>query len=337
MIEIGRQLEIHGTPERINVPVVGTYAASGTILLLMGIVFFGTGSSISMMGLGWIPVDAGKVHVPMGILTLAGLVFALPGLMLLFSGIKQKLGQARIRELQARHPDQAWAWDGDWDGKLLMDRGAARLWTSMIGVGFLSCFAGVFHYVGFYAERAPSLFLYASLVIDLVFVIAAFVFVRNLLRLSKHGRGRIRLSTMPLLPGKPCELQFSLGSDISLFDSIHLDLAFVEEKVIQAGRGNNRSRQLIAETRLRETRDIELRDEAQGIQGSLEIVIHLPESSPTTQLTAAPSKSWQLGIHLKTVGLDYKGRFLLPVYRMGRATISELAPIQAKEEPVSVH
>jgi hypothetical protein len=314
LIEIGKALESSETPHRLPVPVVGTHAASSTLLILVGLLFLCVGSCVSMIGFGWIPIDMGQAHIPMQILVLVGLVFALPGLVLLVRGRKNQKDRSRIRDLQTRLPEQAWAWDGNWDGRVLLDRNLSSLRTSIIGVLFLFCFVGVFHYVGFVGGRAPELFRYASILVDLGFVIAVGFLARTVLRLQKHGRGRIELSEMPIRPGKSCRLQFSLGSELSLFDALLVDLAFVEERVVETGSGNHRSRHLMAETRLVERVEIPLAGITNGLQRTLDLSLCLPIDCPITQLSSHPSRSWQIGIQLQTLGLDYKGRFLLPVY-----------------------
>jgi len=315
MIVIGQQLETREVARRLNVPVVGTYVASGPALLLMGAVFFGVGCFISLLGLEWIPIDRSRVHVPIKLLILVGLVFALPGSMLLFSGIKRFRAERRSRGLLALHPDQAWAWDGDWDGLVLEDRTGGNLLTKIFGIIFLGSFATVFHWIGFHDERAGSLFTVGSILVDIGLAIAIFFFVQSLLRLARHGRGKLRLAHMPIRPGQPCRLQLSLESDLSLFDALHLDLAYVEERVVETGSGRNRSRQVIAEARIQEHQDIQLEGALGGMQNSLDILLHLPETSPKTRLSIQPARSWQLGIHLEALGLDYKGRFVLPVYQ----------------------
>ena len=318
-IEIGRTLERSDEARRLHVPIVGRHATPGALLAGVGSLLLCLGGLIAMIGMQWIPIGDVQIPVGPGTTTLAGLILALPGAFLLMRGVRDRRARVRSQDLHARLPDQAWAWDGRWEGRILLDRNAHALRSGLLLLPFLICFAGIFHYAGFVTDRAPTLFRYASIFIDLGLGITILFHARSLARILKHGRGRIELAHMPIRPGKPCEVQFTLGTDLSLFDEIHSDLAYVEERIVESGGGNHRSRHLVAETRFSEHIELALDELTTGMQRSLALEIHLPADAPPTQISATPASSWQLAIHLKTLGLDYKGRFLLPVYRMSPA------------------
>lgn len=59
--------------------------------LVMGGLFAAIGLAVVFLGLGWIPIDPSRVHAPMWVIGLSGMVFLLPGLLMCYYAIQNGL------------------------------------------------------------------------------------------------------------------------------------------------------------------------------------------------------------------------------------------------------
>jgi len=278
----------------------------------LGLPFAGMGTFILLMGLGKIEVDPGKVHAPMWIIALFGLLFVLAGLSFIWHGLDGVRRKAKIKIVKTTRASSPWLWDYAWQTLGISDNKLKKVMHGLIMLIVVGAFLAPFHWWAFASGEGPLMVKIMVVFFDLVFGLGGgYYFFHNLALFLKYGNTRLRFSSFPFFLGdKLSVLLVDLPAEIN---QLQLDLRFIEEKYETRQRGNSKESRVVCYQLYHEARILRGREVAAS--GKLSLEWNLPhEKDLTTTLSQRPARFWELEVKADTPGVDYHSRFLLPVY-----------------------
>ncbi len=280
-----------------------------------GLPFAGMGTFILLMGLGKIEVDPGKVHAPMWIIALFGLLFVLAGLSFIWHGLGGVRRKAKIKIVKTTRASSPWLWDYEWQALGISDNKLKKVMHGLIMLIVVGAFLAPFHWWAFVSDEGSFMVKAMVVFFDLVFGLGGgYYFLNNLALFLKYGNSRLRFSSFPFLLGDTLSVVLvGLPSEINL---LQLDLRFIEEQYETRGSGRNKESRVVCYQLYHEERTLKGREVASS--GKLSLEWDLPnEPEMTSTLSQRPARFWELEVKADTPGVDYHSRFLLPVYACG--------------------
>jgi hypothetical protein len=279
--------------------------------VLFGIPFLGVGVAVLLVGSGVIPVSPGSINGPMWMLQVVGVIFGLAGLALMGHGSRGIARNRRAARLAIQQPEQPWLGDYEWDPAGSPDR-SGRLMTGLTMFLFMCLFGAIINWFAF-MTRTPSCFLTGfAVVFDVILLAVLGGLIYYTLRHLKYGRSFVRFKPFPVHPGETLEAAFVCPRGIGQFNAIEFTLRCIAEKYELRGTGRDRSRRVVCYALHEDSYRL---DEAGELTGeSVPITFAVPEGLPMTALDARPARYWELQVHADTPGVDFDGRYLVPVY-----------------------
>ena len=280
-----------------------------------GLPFAGMGTFILLMGLGKIEVDPGKVHAPMWIIALFGLLFVLAGLSFIWHGLGGVRRKAKIKIVKTTRASSPWLWDYEWQALGISDNKLKKVMHGLIMLIVVGAFLAPFHWWAFVSDEGSIMVKAMVVFFDLVFGLGGgYYFLNNLALFLKYGNSRLRFSSFPFLLGDTLSVVLvGLPSEIN---QLQLDLRFIEEQYETRGSGRNKESRVVCYQLYHEERILKGREVASS--GKLSLEWGLPnEPEMTSTLSQRPARFWELEVKADTPGVDYHSRFLLPVYACG--------------------
>jgi len=280
-----------------------------------GLPFAGMGTFILLMGLGKIEVDPGKVHAPMWIIALFGLLFVLAGLSFIWHGLGGVRRKAKIKIVKTTRASSPWLWDYEWQALGISDNKLKKVMHGLIMLIVVGAFLAPFHWWAFVSDEGSIMVKAMVVFFDLVFGLGGgYYFLNNLALFLKYGNSRLRFSSFPFLLGDTLSVVLvDLPSEIN---QLQLDLRFIEEQYETRGSGRNKESRVVCYQLYHEERILKGREVASS--GKLSLEWGLPkEPEMTSTLSQRPARFWELEVKADTPGVDYHSRFLLPVYARG--------------------
>ena len=280
-----------------------------------GLPFAGMGTFILLMGLGKIEVDPGKVHAPMWIIALFGLLFVLAGLSFIWHGLGGVRRKAKIKIVKTTRASSPWLWDYEWQALGISDNKLKKVMHGLIMLIVVGAFLAPFHWWAFVSDEGSFMVKAMVVFFDLVFGLGGgYYFLNNLALFLKYGNTRLRFSSFPFLLGDTLSVVLvGLPSEIN---QLQLDLRFIEEQYETRGSGRNKESRVVCYQLYHEERILKGREVASS--GKLSLEWGLPnEPEMTSTLSQRPARFWELEVKADTPGVDYHSRFLLPVYARG--------------------
>ncbi len=280
-----------------------------------GLPFAGMGTFILLMGLGKIEVDPGKVHAPMWIIALFGLLFVLAGLSFIWHGLGGVRRKAKIKIVKTTRASSPWLWDYEWQALGISDNKLKKVMHGLIMLIVVGAFLAPFHWWAFVSDEGSIMVKAMVVFFDLVFGLGGgYYFLNNLALFLKYGNTRLRFSSFPFLLGDTLSvLLVDLPAEIN---QLQLDLRFIEEQYETRGSGRNKESRVVCYQLYHEERILKGREVASS--GKLSLEWGLPnEPEMTSTLSQRPARFWELEVKADTPGVDYHSRFLLPVYAGG--------------------
>ncbi len=280
-----------------------------------GLPFAGMGTFILLMGLGKIEVDPGKVHAPMWIIALFGLLFVLAGLSFIWHGLGGVRRKAKIKIVKTTRAPSPWLWDYEWQALGISDNKLKKVMHGLIMLIVVGAFLAPFHWWAFVSDEGSIMVKAMVVFFDLVFGLGGgYYFLNNLALFLKYGNSRLRFSSFPFLLGDTLSVVLvGLPSEIN---QLQLDLRFIEEQYETRGSGRNKESRVVCYQLYHEERILKGREVASS--GKLSLEWGLPnEPEMTSTLSQRPARFWELEVKADTPGVDYHSRFLLPVYAHG--------------------
>lgn len=251
-----------------------------------------------------------------GLQDIGGMLFFLAiGLGVVVTGLSMVWRAGRASRLLERYPDQPWMLHADWaSGKV---REGSRRQTLFICV--FAVFWNTVSWVillGFLRRKTVS-FDVGAIVISLfvlIGLVAAVVALYRLLRWRKYGTSVFELAQVPGVVGGSLGGVVLIRAKLEPQNGFNVRLRCIHRRV--TGRGKHRS----VHTETLWERE-QLRVQAQhnlGGVGAIPVLFTIPyECRPTQTISANENYYWELLVSAKTVGIDYKAVFHVPVYRTG--------------------
>lgn len=295
-----------GSRRLANHPTISS--GVGLVGLLFGLPFLGVGLFVMALGT-LIPLEQADAP-PRGFLVLFGLVFAIPGALLMLAGAGTALRGWRSHRLLAEHPDEPWLADHPWDRQLAKDRAQGLLGPFGAAL-FMTLFMSIFNsFIFFGPDDVPVFAMVIVGIFDLLLLLvwgnAFYVLGRRL----KYGEGQLRLGSFPFFAGQPLRVTAELPRALRDFPQLKATLRYVEQVWETTGSGKNRSRSLVAYERWAEEKVLP----ADWVGREVELEFQVPAGAPPTDLSASPARYWELQLDAETPGIDYHALFLVPVY-----------------------
>ncbi len=282
-------------------------------LVLFGLPFVAVGVVAAGAGLGMAP---GTVHVsesagPLG-LALFGALFLGAGLLVSGMGLRAIVHDRLIARRAAESSyDEPWQTDARWDPREGRDRASRPLGAFLLALGLLG-FMLPFNYFALYGhDRPPAFALGIIACFDLMPLLALGHSVYLLLRRLKYGDARVRWPEVPVPRGSPTRLVLQLPRALRGWTSFDATLRLIEERRVTRKTKDGQSTSLEAFERWAQRRTFTPAD-VDGAQAVFEVTP--PATAPATELSASPPRYWELQVDAETPGVDWHGRFLIPVY-----------------------
>jgi hypothetical protein len=248
---------------------------------------------------------------PAAIAASAGaLILVLPGLWLAVHA-----GAFQLRRLKAgRKGTSPWSRDRRWDPSRVRDEESGG-GLKILGVGlFLAAFLTPLHLALLDAGAGdlPAFLAWVPWVGLALFDVAALgVTGQGLWLLAKgaaYGRTELRLHGFPFRPGGRVEVTFTGEGALRRVEAFRAELNLVEEDFLPSATG--RGRTPVWRSLHHEAVAFELDPSGRAL-----LTFDLPEEAPANDLWGEPPRYWELEIVGSAPGGDYRGLFMLPVYR----------------------
>ncbi len=305
------------SPARERVQLKGRQPVSRTTIhgwpsVIFGSPFAGMGTFILLMGLGKIEVDPNKVHAPMWVIAVCGLMFLLAGLFLIWHGLDGVRRKAKIKDVKRTRASSPWLWDYEWQALGISDNKIKKVMHGLIMLIVVGAFLAPFHWWAFVSGEGPLMVKIMVVFFDLVFGLAGgYYFLNNLALYLKYGNSRLRFGNFPFYLGD--KLSVVLADLPAEINQLQLDLRCIEEKYETRRRGRKRESVVVCYQLFHESRTLKGREVAPS--GKLSLEWNLPsELELTSTMSERPARFWELEVKADTTGVDYHSRFLLPVY-----------------------
>ena len=278
---------------------------------LFGAPFAIAGVAIILIGTKIIHVDPTKVHAPYAVLTMAGAVFALGGLMVWGMAIKQFAANRR-RGATGQLRDEPALRDYDWDTRGFEAPRWMRAAKSLGGAAFFTLFISVFNYWAFGAN-GPWPVKAIVVLFDVIGVVVWWAAVVRLGRTLKFGGSRVVFGRFPYRVAEPISIKWQPATGILDPRKGSFTLRCVEESFEERGNTREKTRSLLHEELWSGTWHLET---ARPLSAGkvMELRYELPANGPSTRLNAERPIFWEFEVKLDLPGLDFEETYLIPVY-----------------------
>lgn len=117
------------------------------------------------------------------------------------------------------------------------------------------------------------------------------------------------LHSFPLSTGQDINVSFVADKHLQN-QPLHAELQCIREYYESSGSGDNRTSRPVFE--LLYSQAGEFSTDAGGMAN---LIFHLPPDAVSTDLIGSPPCYWELVITAKVPGIDYRGIFLMPIYK----------------------
>ncbi len=279
--------------------------------VIFGIPFLAAGVFIFLISIEVIPVDPKSIHAPMWVLSAAGLMFGLPGMLLMIHGAKGLSRKVRLEAGIEHQPSKPWLWDYDWEPLGISETKEKEVANAFLAGLFFMVFLSPFNWWAFMSKAGGGFVVAIVCLFDLIIIAVWYQAFYKLFQFYKYGNSRLRFVEFPLFLGTRTNL--ILKGLPQQMDQLKIKLRAVEEAYETRGSGKNRSERVVCYQRYEEERV--MRNVSSGADGQLKMEWDLPdEKELATRLSDRPALYWEMVIEAETPGIDYSACFLLPVY-----------------------
>ncbi|CAI2718050.1 hypothetical protein [Nitrospina watsonii] len=292
-------------------------SVSGTTLhgwpsILFGLPFAGVGVMLFLVSQGVIGVDPKSVHAPMWMIGLIAGLFFLAGAYMMVHGViglglKKKVEEGRRRSLH-----QPWLWDYVWDPLGVSENKLKEVMKHFAAALTFIAFLAPFHYMVWFSEEksVPTWVKFVVIFFDFIVVLIIGDGIRKYMQFLKYGNSRLRFLGFPFHLGE--KMKLALEGMPAAFDSVTLNLRYIEEVYETRYSGRRRTREVVCYQIYGEERTM---NSGASRSGGFLMEWDLPDNKEmTTELSGRPGRFWEIEIKAETPGVDYDSRFLVPVY-----------------------
>jgi hypothetical protein len=293
----------------------------GGVVFAVGAVATTAAVVLLLLGLAALPAPlrVPEAARPM-LLVLSGMAGVL-GVPALASGVKLVLlGKPRMRANQDI-PDGPWIDDYPWDPSGASDDSRSGVAATAIAAVFVAGFGLVFILArplvgeggpGGVVKLVFGIVGWAMVGVGLVLVgRAAYLLARHL----RYGRSRLRFEGFPFRLGLPLRATLEPGRTVLHYERITCTLRCIQEEFETRGRGEQRRVVNLCYQIWADALELEGPGELIAGGSGLPVTFQLPDRPDlATSLSQSPPRYWELEVQAKTRGVDYRARFLAPVY-----------------------
>ena len=245
--------------------------------------------------------------------------FVMLWVMLLLTGLRNRRAWRVINEGRARQPTEPWSWEYPWPRELLPDRARsnrAGILAFVIPAFAILVVTNGFMYVDGVFDSHPT----RMLLINGAAILLLGSFLYLVAQGAKYRGIKLRLPHFPLLVGESTTVMLEHADQLRHAEEVKVRLRCVEQRTSH-GATSNSVRQMIDELF---GMDIEYRH-------GEPLSFTIPADAPGTQMLGRPPVMWELAVDAKVPGIDYRGRFLLPIYQRSDARVPDQLP--ARQSP----
>lgn len=316
---------MHASTESTEAPTAGRRRLSGRVerrgsqtgLSTLGAFAVGTlavavGTLIVLVGSRVIPVNPKSVHAPWWVLSVAGAVFALSGLMIWGMGWTQHAANRRRTKVAQSYRSEPAMADYAWDPRGFTVPRWKRALAAAAGAMFFTLFLSVFNWWAFFA-KGPFLVKTIVVLFDLILILVWWQAIVFFGRALKFGGSRLEFSRFPFWLGEPVVLYWQAPAGIDAPRKGTLTLRCVEEYHERTGQGRNRSTRLVHDELW--SADWQW-DASHGVKSGkrLEARFDVPPDASPTCLSAEKPIFWEAEVRLDLPGFDFHETYLVPIY-----------------------
>lgn len=286
-------------------------AMTGLPAALFGVAFMAAGGAV----IARVLVGGNGAAPPPLIIGLSiGAVFVLTGSFAASNGLRDIRRAGNLAEQAAAMPTEPWAWDYAWRPEGIGNDTKRQIAKSLGFALFVAIFLTPFHWIGFFAPKAPRIFGIFALLFDLVVVGMLVRAVRLMLMRERYGASWLRFGHFPFHTGEPLDVTLDGYGGLSALPRLTGELQCVQERYEMRGTGRNRSRQVVCYTLWSATTTAD-----RNRDGGFAFHFDVPADAESSALSERPARFWQLVVTSDDVpGVDYKASFLVPVYARRR-------------------
>jgi len=298
----------------------------GWTSIVLGLFLVGTGAYGVSLILEMMETDQKTVYSALKFPFWTGVIFVFAGLPLLWRGIYGVPRKGRFERNKRKSPNQPWLWEFPWNPEGISDskgKEVLQRFEAIFAIGlFLALISwGAFIVPGIENKQAKGIsivtffkggeYIFQAIVIlfDLMFIWVAGFMIFEMFRYFKYGNKRLRFSGFPFFLGD--SLGLTLEGLPNKINHLQFNLRHIEEAQVRMGKtgaGIPFCYELYRETR-------QFEGEAVQSPGRFSMQWTLPEDKElTTFIRERPVRYWELEVKADTPGIDYHGRFLLPIY-----------------------
>ncbi len=267
--------------------------------IILGVIFLTAGLALAIFGAG---------EKKGSLLVILGLFIAIAGGSLAWHAMKG----LRLRNLRNQASGRSpWHYDYPWDRQATSDDGFRPAVRVLYAVVMIAAFLAPLQLLMFKQASGERVFL--SFVFGLFDIALAAGLGRALylfVRAFKFGRNRIVFHSFPLLTGQDATVTFVADKRLRN-QALHAELQCICEYYESSGSAQNRSSFPVFELLYSQTS--EFRTDSSGISN---LTFHVPANAVSTDLIGTQPCYWELEISAKLPGIDYRGIFLMPVYKI---------------------
>jgi len=297
------QPERRGTRSGLSVP--GAF--------VFGLLFFGPGAAIALVGMRVIPVHPASVHAPWWVIQVCGLCFAGGGFMVWAMAVTQLRADRRRRAASQRFAGSEAMLDYAWDARGFSPPHWKRAAGLLLTAGFMSVFISVFNWAAWFS-RTPPLVKIVTVIFDLVIILVWWKAVIELSRAARFGKSRVMFAHFPYRMSETVSIGWVPPKGIARAEKGSFTLRCVEEYYEERRSGRERSRWLVHDELSAETQSFDA-PQAFAPDRAVELRFTPAGDAPATHLSADRPVFWELEVTLARAGLDFEERYLIPIYR----------------------
>ena len=285
-------------------------------MALFGLPFVGVGVWAVLAGTKLIPIDPSKLHAPHLMLAMFGVVFTAAGIMLWRMGWRQREANRRRALALLDGSDPALA-DYPWNPHGFTPPRWSRVAKTIGAVVFLALFLSMFNWWAFFGKGPLPVKIFVG-IFDLILLALIWHAMIVVGRAIKFSGSSVEFSKFPFRPGEMLVLRWLVPQGMMRATQGSFTLRCVEEWYESTGSGKNSNRHLVQEQVWAGTWHLDQPQELQpGETEKLDFA--LPSDAASTSLSTGKTKTvfWELAVDLDLTGLDFKEKYLVPVYRAG--------------------
>jgi hypothetical protein len=288
---------------------------TGPMVPLAGAVALGMG------GLAiWLPYnDIGNMPASPEPVMLIGGIFVAVGLFIIARWSWTLLGQR-----MGDSDEPAWRGDYNWQREGEKDHQLRWIIYASSLAAALGAFGGLLYWL---TQRGmDGMMIRIIMLVCFAGAVAAAGFAGWLMfKLVLFGRTRVQVDAMPAQPGETLTARWFAPS-LDQCQSLVFTLRYIQERIVFEGTGEHSKQKWYVEERWSNQYTVD--SPQQIIEGqAISVTFDIPRDARSTRLDAREPRYWELEVTARRAGLNFTGRYLVPIYNEDGSPPSRLERI----------